>query len=87
MSAIKKYRSARIDVVANGFIIEIGCQRIVAETPEKLKKMISDYLDDPIGAEKKLLSDSIQYGDCIPERPQGSLIRAIRQAKQLLSNA
>ena len=62
MDEEKKYRSARIDVVSNGFIIEIGCQRVVAETPEKLKKLVCDYLDDPQGAEKRLLGKSVQLG-------------------------
>ena len=60
--AEKKYRSATITVVANGFIINIGCQVVIAETPEKLKKMICDYLDNPDEAEKKLNKESIVFG-------------------------
>ena len=47
----KQYRSATITVVANG--LTIGCQTVVAETPEKLKQLINDYLDDPIFPPKR----------------------------------
>lgn len=64
---VKKYRSATITVVSNGFVITIGCQMVVAETPEKLKNLICDYLDDPRKAEKQLYATSISYGSNIPQ--------------------
>jgi hypothetical protein len=64
---IKKYRSASIEVVANGFIIQIGCQRVVAETTDKLKKLINDYLDNPVEAEKKLFESSIVFGGSVAQ--------------------
>ena len=55
----KMYRSATIDVVANGFIIKIGCRHLVAESPENLKKLICSYLDDPVGTEKDIFENDI----------------------------
>jgi len=63
MAEQKRYRSAKIDVVANGFVVTIGCQTVVAETAQKLKEMIVEYLDDPQAAEKKLLLNSMRDGD------------------------
>jgi hypothetical protein len=56
---MKTYRSAMINVVANGFIIEIGCQKLVASNPEQLKKLVCDYLDDPYRTEKSIMRDHL----------------------------
>jgi hypothetical protein len=70
---MKLYRSAKIDVVPNGFIITIGCQRVVAETPDRLKQLITKYLDNPDQTEKDLLSSSIAYTDnVLPTNALGS---------------
>ena len=55
----KTYRSANIQVVANGFIIKIGCQSLVASTPGQLKQLVSNYLDDPHGTEKSIMRDHL----------------------------
>ena len=79
----KTYRSATMTVVANGFVIEIGCQMVIAETPEKLKELICDYLDDPYSAEKKLMANSIQQGggNC-GEIPLSALNRETARASE-----
>ena len=67
---VKRYRGATISVVANGFIITIGCQTVVAESAESLKKLISAYLDDPSGTEQKLFKNSMEFNrgpDCAPQ--------------------
>ena len=61
MEIIRKYRSANIEVVSNGFVVTIGCQTVVAETPATLLSLITDYLKDPVAAEKKLLDNLICY--------------------------
>ena len=57
-----KYYNAEIRVVSNGFVVKIGCQTVVAESAESLKKMICDYLDNPADAEKKLRANSLVMG-------------------------
>ena len=55
MTNFSKYRGGSMQVVANGFILNVGCQTLVAETPEKLKKLICDYIDNPEQEEAKLM--------------------------------
>ena len=64
---IKRYRGATIQVVSNGFIIKIGCQTVVAESAESLKKLVSAYLDDPDGTEHKLLKRSFALNNAALE--------------------
>ena len=64
---IKRYRGATIQVVSNGFIIKIGCQTVVAESAESLKKLVSAYLDDPDGTEHKLLKGSFVFNNAVPD--------------------
>lgn len=65
---MKQYRDATIKVVLNGFIVIIGCQQVVAETPESLLKLIRNYLDDPEKTEKEMQEKSLQGGmeQCVP---------------------
>jgi hypothetical protein len=56
---MKKYRSWTVDVVSNGFVVNIGCQRVVAETPEKLLSLTKGYLDDPEKATKELFDNAM----------------------------
>ena len=55
---MKKYRGFSVDVVANGFIASIGCQRLVFKTMEEVSEAIMDYAKDPEGAAKKILENS-----------------------------
>lgn len=48
-----QYRQVKIDKVANGFVIEIGCKKFVAEKWESLYRKLAEYWDDPVAAEKK----------------------------------
>jgi hypothetical protein len=48
-----KFHQVKIDRVANGFVIEIGCKKFVAEKWDDLAKKLGDYWKDPIAAEKK----------------------------------
>lgn len=60
VQARNKYYNATITVCANGFIVSIGCQTVVAETPEKLLELVTGYLKNPKEAEKKLFANSIR---------------------------
>ena len=50
---LKLNRQVKIDKVANGFIVEIGCKKFVAENWEVLAKKLGEYWHDPVAAEKK----------------------------------
>lgn len=55
---MKKYRGFSVDVVANGFIASIGCQRLVFKTMEEVAEAVADYAKDPDGAAAKILKNS-----------------------------
>jgi hypothetical protein len=74
---MKKYRSWTVDVVANGFIVNIGCQRIVAETPENLLYLIKGYLDDPEKATKELFDNSIIFNTSPTGDPTPTINRTV----------
>jgi hypothetical protein len=52
-TAVTKFHQVKIDKVANGFVIEIGCKKFVAENWEVLAKKLGEYWKDPVSAEKK----------------------------------
>jgi hypothetical protein len=47
------YRQVKIDRVTNGFIVEIGCKKFVAENWKDLSAKLAEYWKDPAAAEKK----------------------------------
>jgi len=46
-------RQVKIDKVANGFIVEIGCKKFVAGDWISLASKLGEYWADPVKAEKK----------------------------------
>lgn len=50
----KKYRDFSVEAVMNGFIVTMGCNKMVAITQEKVARIIAEFwvvgedLDDPI---------------------------------------
>ena len=50
-----KHYQVKIDKVANGFIVEIGCKKFVGEKWDILSKKLAEYWDDPVAAEKKYI--------------------------------
>jgi len=64
-----KYQNASIHVVLNGFVVEIGCQTVVAETPEKLKELICNYIDDPVKTEREMMGQGYRDDGSRADRP------------------
>ena len=52
-SLTKMWHQVKIDKVANGFIVEIGCKKFVDTDWDKLSKKLGEYWKDPVAAEKK----------------------------------
>ena len=76
-----RYYNATITVCANGFVVNIGCQTVVAETPEKLLQLITEYLNDPKKAERKLFAESISMNQ--PQTaptPVGNGLRTVTES-------
>ena len=47
------HHQVKIDKVSNGFIVEIGCKKFVAENWKSLAFKLEEYWKDPVAAEKK----------------------------------
>ena len=47
------HHQVKIDKVANGFIVEIGCKKFVAEDWKSLASKLGEYWKDPVAAEEK----------------------------------
>lgn len=58
---MKKYRSFKVDVVNNGFIAEIGCQRLVFKTLIDVADALTEYWKDPDSVEKSYMENSIAF--------------------------
>ena len=43
----------KIEKVSNGFIVEIGCKKFVAEDWKSLASKLGEYWKDPVAAEEK----------------------------------
>jgi hypothetical protein len=52
-TATAQYRPIKIDKVANGFIVEIGCKKFVGTSWDVVAKQLGEYWKDPVAAEKK----------------------------------
>ena len=52
-----KIRPVLIDEVSNGYIVRVGCQTLVFQNRAVLILELSEYLDDPEGAEKAFLTE------------------------------
>ena len=46
-------RDASIRKVANGFILQVGCQTFVSRTWEEASVGLAEYWKDPVAAERK----------------------------------
>ena len=50
-------RQVKIDKVVNGFIVEIGCKKFVAEDWKSLAIKLGEYWKNPAEAQKKYAKD------------------------------
>ena len=57
----KYYRNFHVEVVHNGFIISIGCTKVIASGTAGLLRLIEEYLDDPTKAEYAMNEQSHQF--------------------------
>lgn len=65
---VKKYRSFTVEPGLAGFKIKIGCSEAYFCNAEECKVAISEYLDDPQGAEERILSEDCRFDNgAIPQ--------------------
>ena len=53
------FRPISITAVANGFMVQVGCQMFVYETVAGLLYNLKDYLSDPEATEKRMRGSAI----------------------------
>ena len=55
----KSLRKIEIEPISSGFLVNVGCQRIAIETPDKLIYMLTKYLTDPTKFESEWYSKDV----------------------------
>lgn len=63
-------RTIQIEAVCNGFIAQVGCQRVVFESKTKLLVELGRYLDNPTAIEEEYLkSEQAKLASCLSPVP------------------
>lgn len=62
----KCYRNFNVEVLTNGFILTVGCQRLVFKTLIELADALKEYWKNPRSVEKKYLNCSFRMDSQIP---------------------
>lgn len=62
-------RTIIIEPVLNGFIIQVGCQRVVSPNAESLGQEITKYYKDPAGTEEHYNKHRVNNTDDCPQAP------------------
>lgn len=77
-------RDIRIKAALNGFIVECGCQTLVAESVERLISGIRAYLLDPKKVENEWMTTALNHEHTVPAltavRPEPSREEARRES-------
>jgi hypothetical protein len=72
---MKRYRNINIEVVSNGFIGTVGCQRVIAESTDKVLELLKKYFDDPVLMEKDLFENHLSLNQPVPAPGQPETVR------------
>lgn len=81
---VKKYRGFNVEVVNNGFIATIGCQRLVFRTLIEMADLLKEYWENPNGIEKKYIENSLQSENT--QDSEGTTITSYATVPVLTSN-
>lgn len=74
-------RDVLIRPVLNGYIVTVGCARVVFTSTQDLVSAVHEYLDDPEGVEDKWGDDSLNAEHFpmtgnLPEQPRSAAAEA-----------
>ncbi|MFA5458194.1 MAG: hypothetical protein WC261_11260 [Synergistaceae bacterium] len=58
---IKRYRNFSVEVVNNGFIATIGCQKLIFKTLLEVGDALKEYWNDPKAIEAKYLRNNLSF--------------------------
>jgi len=82
---MKRYRNINIEVVSNGFIGTVGCQRVIAESTDKVLELLKKYFDDPDQMEKELFKNHLSLNQPVPvptSEPPGIGLEPVRNVEE-----
>lgn len=65
--ATNQVKDITIESVVNGFIIRVGCARLVSMSKESMLHEIGRYIDDPSGVEKQYAANALNQGAYQPD--------------------
>lgn len=63
-------REINIEPVLNGFVLRVGCQRVVVKTPDELGAEIARYYKDPNGVEAQYIKSRVNNTMDCPTEPR-----------------
>lgn len=55
----KRIREIAISPALNGYIVKVGCQRLVFETSDRMVSELSNYLNDPEATEDEYIKNAV----------------------------
>jgi hypothetical protein len=82
---MKRYRNIHIEVVSNGFIGTVGCQRVIAENTDKVLELLKKYFDDPVLMEKDLFENHLSLNQPVPTPEQSEPDRGMEPNRTVSS--
>lgn len=62
----KHYRNFNVEVLTNGFLVTVGCQRLIFKTLIELANVLKEYWENPRSVEKKYLNCSFRMDSQVP---------------------
>lgn len=63
-------RTIKIEPVLNGYIVTVGCQRVVFDNPTALAMKLQRYLMEPEAMEREYMTQSINRDLLLPRPPE-----------------
>lgn len=74
ITEIKKYINFQVEVVNNGFVVTIGCQKLVFTNLLEAADALKEYWNNPSKTEAKYLRNSFAFSHSVIDRtPTGIL--------------
>lgn len=66
MNAPTRPRSIKIIPVLNGFLVEVGCQAVVAKSTNELASQIQRYYENPASVEAEFIKNAVNKTMDVP---------------------
>jgi hypothetical protein len=80
-------RSITIEPVLNGFVLQVGCQKVVFNDTKTLANEIRRYYDDPEGVEASYIKNAVNEMQGAQEAPPALMTGTSNGGIYTLTNA